>query len=532
MDLEGPASGTRARSTERTEGATNRGRQGGSREPGRVGTDRIERVYVQDVTQARTVLVQVDRREGGPVLSFQWSYDIVKALFQMVTDELPAELHLLDERTFLATFRMDNVAAACIARLEGVREWFGTAVRVQATLPPPDTIQDLVKGAMAPDPRHAPAGATPVQQFREEILQRIAELQAQVSASSLAPPTAGTAPAPPSTPGTPQAMRATARQRGGNVAGRGGKPPKLPMFRSNTDLQKDEVHYSYWKFAVNTIRPQYEESMVMEAIVQSLRGMAAHLIMFMGTRKTVADVLEKLDTVYGNVQSFDTMMQTLYKFSQLHNEEVAHFATRLEGGLAEIRGEFPEKFANEAEADTILKDRLFAGMERGLKNSLRFQYEKDEVGYHELLRNARKAEAEYKASKMGQQSVRVGSKAAQAKPQPLSLATGETDSEGDGSDEGPQGEIESLSRELARTMALQGWNRDQRQPQGGSYPPRPRVDRATATCRQCKGIGHFKRECPSNPAVQALNERTAGTQGVPLPAAAAPQADQVAQKAA
>ena len=148
--------------------------------------------------------------------------------------------------------------------------------------------------------------------------------------------------------------------------------PKISTFSGNVAPGKTEVSYKQWCHEVQCIKDHYLESVVRESIMWSLRGAAADMARYMGPTASVSKILEKLSVIFGTVVSFDILMQNFYKISQ-GNEKVPSFATRLEGTLNQIRIKCPGQIANH-EVPSHLKDQLFHGVKKHIRDSVRYLY--------------------------------------------------------------------------------------------------------------------------------------------------------------
>ena len=82
------------------------------------------------------------------------------------------------------------------------------------------------------------------------------------------------------------------------------------------------------------------------------------------------------------------------------NEKVQSYATRMAGSLNQIPVKFPGMIRN-AEAEIRLRDRLFNGVLKTLRDNIRYLYDNLAVTYTQLLVAARKAEAEVSDGKSG-----------------------------------------------------------------------------------------------------------------------------------
>ena len=174
--------------------------------------------------------------------------------------------------------------------------------------------------------------------------------------------------------------------------------PKISTFSGNAAPGKTEVSYKQWSHEVQCIKDHYPESVVRESIMQSLKGAVADMAHYMGPTASVSDILEKLSIIFGTVTSFDVLMQNFYKISQ-GNEKVPSFATRLEGTLNQIRIKCPGRIADH-EVPSHLKDRLFHGVKKHVRDSVQYLYSNPQTTYSELVVTARRAESKTEETKV------------------------------------------------------------------------------------------------------------------------------------
>ena len=174
--------------------------------------------------------------------------------------------------------------------------------------------------------------------------------------------------------------------------------PKISTFSGNVAPGKTEVSYEQWSHEVQCIKDHYLESLVRESIMCSLQGAAADMAHYMGPAASVSEILEKLSVIFGTVASFDVLMQNFYKISQ-GNEKVPSFATRLEGTLNQIRIKCPGRIANH-EVSSHLKDQLFHGVKKHIRDSVRYLYSNPQTTYSKLVVTARRAESETEETKV------------------------------------------------------------------------------------------------------------------------------------
>ena len=168
--------------------------------------------------------------------------------------------------------------------------------------------------------------------------------------------------------------------------------PKISTFSGNVAPSKTEVSYKQWSHEVQCVKDHYLESVVRESIMCSLKGAVADMAHSMGPTAGVSEILDKLSVIFSTVVSFDVLMQNFYKISQ-GNEKVPSFATRLEGTFNQIQIKCPGRIAN-CKVPGHLKDRLFHGVKKQVRDSIRYLYSNPQTTYSKLVVAARRAKSE------------------------------------------------------------------------------------------------------------------------------------------
>ena len=115
----------------------------------------------------------------------------------------------------------------------------------------------------------------------------------------------------------------------------------------------------------------------------------------MGAATPVTAILQAMEEKYGAVAPLDVMMKKLFSLNQGKTESVTNFAIRLEITLANIQRDHPLQ-VNKIQVDASQRDRLFQGLKKIYRDSLRYLYDTG-VPYQAILTAARKAEAEAEA---------------------------------------------------------------------------------------------------------------------------------------
>ena len=78
---------------------------------------------------------------------------------------------------------------------------------------------------------------------------------------------------------------------------------------------------------LQTLRKTYSDSALRESIQDSLRGAVADTVRNLGPNVPLHTIIKKFTIVYGNVKSFDLLMQNFYHADQGEEESIPSFAT-------------------------------------------------------------------------------------------------------------------------------------------------------------------------------------------------------------
>ena len=166
-------------------------------------------------------------------------------------------------------------------------------------------------------------------------------------------------------------------------------PPKLHPF-SGEQLRED-VPYEQWEYEVKKALQSHTEKSVYEAMVQCLKGPTLEGVRSLGENASVTDILNYLKGLFQGAAPFDTLLQNFFQLKQGESERVAKFAVRLESHLATLKWQYPEVLAPGYESK-LKRDRLFYGLPKDIRDSIRTAYQNSKVPYADLLRAAREIE--------------------------------------------------------------------------------------------------------------------------------------------
>ena len=113
----------------------------------------------------------------------------------------------------------------------------------------------------------------------------------------------------------------------------------------------------------------------------------------MGPNVPLDMILKKLTIIYDNVKSFDMLMRDIYRADQGEDETIPTLATQIEGLLSQIRDRFPTQLPLQEE-QRLLKDCLFHGSQKSIRDSLKYCSTDASLDYMQFLEECRKSEEE------------------------------------------------------------------------------------------------------------------------------------------
>ena len=154
-----------------------------------------------------------------------------------------------------------------------------------------------------------------------------------------------------------------------------------------------EASFEQWSYELQALKRTYSESALREGIQRSLRGAAADTVHNMGPEATLDSIIKQFSIIYGNVKSYDILMGDFYHANQGEEETITSFATCIEGLLSYVRDKHPQQIL-QAKEQRLLKDRLFHGCQKGIRDSVKYRHADTTVAYMTFLKECRRAEDE------------------------------------------------------------------------------------------------------------------------------------------
>ena len=195
--------------------------------------------------------------------------------------------------------------------------------------------------------------------------------------------------------------------------------PKITAFSGEDPKPKTEASFEEWKYEVNCLRQDssYKESQIALAVRKSLRAQAKRVLLQLGPAAEVKEIMSKLEGVFGNVATGESILAEFYTATQRQDESVAAWGLRLE----EILQKAMEKGQiKQDEKNDMLREKFWRALRSDrLRNATRVHFES--VSNFELLRRAVRAEEH-------QMNLYSGIKQQQLKAEAKSVESKEEDS--------------------------------------------------------------------------------------------------------
>lgn len=193
----------------------------------------------------------------------------------------------------------------------------------------------------------------------------------------------------------------TMKDEGGHTSGIGDsepKPrsgtyhfPKLSTFYG--EEVKGEVTWVTFKYEVEALITDnvFSLEQILLGMRRALKGTASDKVRRLGPGATLEQIIDKLESDYGTVESKESVMRKFYSCQQKSDETIEHFASRIEDLFDQA---VKLKALNRTDT-SLLKEILHAGLNRDLKHMSMYQHDKIK-GYEEFKRELRKMEADIK----------------------------------------------------------------------------------------------------------------------------------------
>lgn len=139
--------------------------------------------------------------------------------------------------------------------------------------------------------------------------------------------------------------------------------PRISQFFG--EEHKGEVNWPTFKFEVESllVAGNYTEEQILLGIRRAVKGNASDILRRLGTGVGIHDVMGKLESTFGYIESEECILRQFYACQQDANESVVAYASRLE----EICSRAVALKGMPKEHDTILKRVFYQGLRPSIK---------------------------------------------------------------------------------------------------------------------------------------------------------------------
>ena len=172
-----------------------------------------------------------------------------------------------------------------------------------------------------------------------------------------------------------------------NLVSKLSAPPNLPIFWGQEPVPSMEGSIDQWLFQVEGALATHTEEAV-RSVIGSVRGAAPELLEFIGYGEEMSNILRYIKERFGQGPS-KAKLQEFFLMEQRKTESINQFAGWVEQRFKRLRALYPGRYYHGQ-----MKERVFQGMYLHLRDSVRFLYMKEEVGYEEFLATVYEAEIE------------------------------------------------------------------------------------------------------------------------------------------
>lgn len=148
--------------------------------------------------------------------------------------------------------------------------------------------------------------------------------------------------------------------------------PRISLFYG--DNIKGEASYAQWVYEVKCLLREkvHKPEAITQAIRNSLRGEASNLLRRLGYGASVPEILDKFESVYGEVDSKEHLLAKFYSSKQEEHEDVTKWSCRLEDILSSA---VERKLVDPEKVNEMLKNMFYQGLKPSLKDICTYKFE-------------------------------------------------------------------------------------------------------------------------------------------------------------
>ena len=149
--------------------------------------------------------------------------------------------------------------------------------------------------------------------------------------------------------------------------------PRISLFYG--DNIKGEATYAQWVYEVKCLllEKTHKQEAISQAIRRPLRGEASNLARRLGICATIPEILDKFESVYGDVDTKEHLLSKFYSAKQGENENVTKWSCRLEDILSTA---VERKLVEPDKVNEMLRNMFWQGLKPALKDISGYKFEK------------------------------------------------------------------------------------------------------------------------------------------------------------
>ena len=108
--------------------------------------------------------------------------------------------------------------------------------------------------------------------------------------------------------------------------------PRITYFSGVDPVPKGEASFDLWKYEVSCLikSKAYSEAVITPAIRRSLRAQAQRVLVPLGFTGSSTEIIHKLECVFGDAASGDSLKEEFYSERQKPTETVTEWGLRIE----------------------------------------------------------------------------------------------------------------------------------------------------------------------------------------------------------
>ncbi|VDH91924.1 Hypothetical predicted protein [Mytilus galloprovincialis] len=151
--------------------------------------------------------------------------------------------------------------------------------------------------------------------------------------------------------------------------------PRLSIFYGDTTtLTKGEATYDQWRYEIRGLLQDktHKKEAVLQAIRRSVRGEASKILMRLGTEVTIDTIMEKFESVYGVVDTKESLLAKFYSAKQKVDEDITSWSCRLEDILSQA---VDRKLVKPTDTNDMLRSMFWTCMRQDLKDISGYKFE-------------------------------------------------------------------------------------------------------------------------------------------------------------